>query len=56
MINLITPLTVYLLGFILLVISFVWALYKKKYDIAIGLFIVIVAYNVFKYIRGGFPF
>jgi len=54
--NLITPLTVYLLGFILLVIAIVWALYKKKYDIAIGLIIVAVAYNVFQYVKGGFPF
>lgn len=45
---------VYALGLIVILSSFIWALTKKNYNIAIGLFITAVAYSVMTFIiKGG---
>jgi uncharacterized membrane protein YhfC len=45
---------VYSIGLLVILSSFIWALSKRKYNIAIGLFITAVAYAVMTFIlRGG---
>ena len=44
---------VYIAGLIVVLSSFIWALKKKKYNMAIALFILVVTYSVLVFIIKG---
>jgi len=44
---------IYIIGLIVVLSSFIWAIKKKKYNMAIALFILAVAYSVLVFIIKG---